>query len=66
LQASLDKLCLGACVCHLWQQRNALLHINNLKTEEAIVKQIKWEVRTRILAMGSFKNIEKHFMLAIR
>lgn len=37
LQASLGKLCFGACVYHLWQQMNALVHNNNLKSEEAIV-----------------------------
>jgi hypothetical protein len=42
------------------------MHNNNPKTEEAIVKQIKWEVRTRILGKGSFKSLEKHLMLVIR
>jgi hypothetical protein len=66
LKASLGKLCLRTCVYHLWQQKNALMHNNNPKTEEAIVKQIKWEVRTRILGKGSFKSLEKHLMLVIR
>lgn len=38
LQASLGKLNFGACVYHLLQQRNALVHNNNPKSEEAIVK----------------------------
>jgi hypothetical protein len=38
LQASLGKLCLGACIYHLWQQMNALVHNSNLRSEEAIVK----------------------------
>jgi len=46
LQASLGKLCLGACIYHIWQQINALVHNNNLRTEETMVKQITLEVRT--------------------
>jgi hypothetical protein len=38
LQASLGKLYFKACVYHLWQQRNVLVHNNNPKSEEAIVK----------------------------
>jgi len=38
LQATLGKLCLGACIYHLWQQINALVHNINLRTEEAMVK----------------------------
>jgi hypothetical protein len=59
LKSSLGKLCFGACVYHLWKQRNALLHGNTPKNVEAIV-QIKWEVRSRIVAKGSFKTIDKH------
>jgi RimJ/RimL family protein N-acetyltransferase len=40
LQTSLGKLCLDACIYHHWQQINALVHNNNLRTKEAIVKQI--------------------------
>jgi hypothetical protein len=65
LQASLGKLCLSACIYHLWQQRNALVHNINLRSEEAIVKHITWEVRTRILAKGSFKNLDKCIELVI-
>jgi hypothetical protein len=41
LQASLGKLCLSAYIYYLWQQRNALVHNSNLRTEETMVKQIK-------------------------
>jgi len=41
LKSSLGKLCFGACVYHLWKQRNALLLGNTPKTEEALVAQIK-------------------------
>jgi hypothetical protein len=65
LQASLGKLCLGACIYHLWQQRNVLVHNSNLRTEETMVKQITWKVCTRILAKGSFKNLDKCIELVI-
>jgi hypothetical protein len=65
LQASLGKLCLGARISHLWQQMNALVHNSNLRTGEIVVKQITWEIRTRILAKGSFKNLDKSVKLVI-
>lgn len=66
LKSSLGKLCFWACVYHLWKQRNALIHGKIPKTEEAIILQIKWEVRSRILAKGSFKNLDKHVDLVYR
>jgi len=36
LKSCLAKLCLGACIYHLWKQRNALLYGITPKTEEAI------------------------------
>jgi len=65
LQASLDKLCLGTCIYHFWQQRNVLVHNSNLRTEETMVKQITWEVRTQILTKGSFKKLDKCIELVI-
>jgi hypothetical protein len=44
LKVCLAKLFLGACIYHLWRQRNALLHGNYHRSEEAIVSQIRWEV----------------------
>jgi hypothetical protein len=55
LKASLGRLCLGATVYHLWKQRNDLLHCNKPRTEEAILKQIRWDVRSRVMAKGRFK-----------
>jgi hypothetical protein len=50
LKACLGRLCLGAMVYQLWRQRNDLLHCNTPRTEEAILAQIKWEVRAKVLA----------------
>jgi len=66
LQACLGKHYLGACIYYLWQQRNALVHNNNLRSEEDIAKQIKWKVRARVLAKGTFKNLEKHIGRVLR
>lgn len=56
LHSTLCKLSLGAIVYHLWRQRNNLLHGNIPKTEESIVAQIKWEVRSKIVATGAVKR----------
>jgi hypothetical protein len=42
---------------------NDLLHGNIPRSEEVIVAQIKWEVRSRILARCSAKKIVKNFDL---
>jgi hypothetical protein len=36
LKSSLGNLCFGACVYHLWKQRNALLYENISKTEKPL------------------------------
>jgi len=41
------------------------VHNNNLRTEEVMVKQITWEVRTRIISKGSFKKLNKCIELVI-
>jgi hypothetical protein len=41
LISCLVKLCLGACIYHLWKQRNALLHGISPRTKEAIFCQIR-------------------------
>jgi hypothetical protein len=56
-KASLGRLCLKANVYNLWRQRNDLLHNNTPCTEEAILAQIRWEFRARLMAKGYFKNL---------
>jgi hypothetical protein len=53
LAVSLCKLCFAATVYHLWRHRNGLLHGNTPRSEEIIVANVKWDVRTKILATGS-------------
>lgn len=57
IRATLCRLCFGASVYHLWRHRNDLLHGNILKSEDALVVQIKWDVRSRMLTKCSAKKI---------
>jgi superfamily II helicase len=56
LLVNLCRLCLATSVYHMWKLRNDLCHGNTPRTEEAVVKQIKWEVRAMIMAKGRFKK----------
>jgi len=53
---TLCRLCLDASIYHIWRQRNDLLHGNVPRSEEQIIAQIIWEVKTNILASSSFKD----------
>jgi hypothetical protein len=66
LRSCLGRLCLGAVVYHIWKQRNDLQHGNTPRTEEALVANILWEVRSRVLAKGKFKNLNKNLVLVYR
>jgi len=57
LKACLGRLCLGATVYHLWRHRNNLIHSKTPRSEEAILAQIKWDVRVRVIAQGRFKKL---------
>lgn len=52
LKGILCKFSLGAVVYHIWKQRNDIRCGNNLKNEEQILKNIVWEVRSRVMAAG--------------
>jgi len=49
LQVLLCKICLAAVVYQLWRLRNDLCHENTPRTKEALVAQIQWEVRSRLM-----------------
>lgn len=66
LEACLCRLWLGAVIYHLWRNRNDLQHGNAPKSEEAIVANIKWEVRSKVLTTGKFENLSKHLDLVYR
>jgi hypothetical protein len=41
----------------LWSHRNDIKHGNSIKSEEKLVKQVIWEVRTRVLSRDNFELI---------
>lgn len=55
LKSNLCRLTIGAVVYHLWKLRNDLKPGNIPRSEEAIVKTIRWEIQSRIMAKGRFK-----------
>ncbi|XP_062161853.1 uncharacterized protein LOC133868855 [Alnus glutinosa] len=64
LMANLCRLFLVASIYHLWKLRNDLCHGNTPRTEEVVVKNIRWEVRTRVMAKGRFKRSTQNERLA--
>jgi len=60
------RLCLGATIYHLWRQRNDLFHGNMPRSEEAIIVQIRWEVRSRLLVKCPTKKLAKNLDLVHR
>jgi hypothetical protein len=56
LHDTICRLCLGATIYHLWRHRNDLLHGNTPCSEELLVQQVKWEVRSRLIARCSAKR----------
>ena len=47
LRAVVCKLILGALVYYIWHQRNAIIHVLRLKTEEGIIKLIERRIKAR-------------------
>ena len=47
---------MGGVVYHLWSQRNARIHGENILSEEQLLK--KWEIGVRMAARGNFKESE--------
>jgi hypothetical protein len=46
----------GSVAYNIWRNRNAIHdYVNHHKTEERLLKQIVWDVRTRIRSRGKFK-----------
>jgi superfamily II helicase len=64
LMANLCKLCLAASIYHLWKLRNDLCHGNTPRTEEVVVKNIRWEVQSRVMVKGRFKRSAQNEKLA--
>lgn len=63
LRATICRLCFGATIYNLWRHRNDLLHGNTPRSEELLVQQVKWEVRSRLIARCSAKKIVNSMLL---
>jgi hypothetical protein len=63
VHATICRLCFGATIYHLWRHRNDLLHGNTPRSEELLVQQVKWEVRSRLIARCSTKKIVNRMLL---
>jgi hypothetical protein len=59
LKVVLFKLVLSATVYNSWRERCNIKHGNKLMTEKRIMMKISWEVRTRVLSKGRFKELGK-------
>lgn len=51
---------------NVWRQRNDVKHGNLIKTKERTVKQITWEIRSRIMSRGKFSLTRKNVELCNR
>jgi hypothetical protein len=63
LKAYLYQLVFGYVVYNLFRTHNAICYVNHLETEEQLLKQIVWKVRTRILSKGKFKATKGNVIL---
>jgi hypothetical protein len=67
LITSLCKLALGGAVLYrLWKQQNDPQHGNMVRSKEQILKQINWEIHTRIMGAGSFKKSKENKSICCR
>ncbi|XP_059441594.1 uncharacterized protein LOC132173929 isoform X2 [Corylus avellana] len=63
LKCLICQLVLGSVVYNLWRTRNELRHDDVPKTEEQLLKQIFWEIRTRIAVKRGFPRTRENLLL---
>lgn len=56
LKPNLCRLGWSAAIYNIWKHQNNIRHGNQILTKEKIVARIKWEVRTKAIAIGRFKR----------
>jgi hypothetical protein len=56
MRSTLSKIALWAVAYHIWLQRNAIVHLGQVKTEEQIIKSIRKDVKARIENKNSYCN----------
>jgi hypothetical protein len=57
------RLVLGSTVYNLWLTRNKLILVGQPYTDKHILKNIVWDVRTRIARKGKFLSTREYFLL---
>ena len=65
LKAVLCKLVMAATVYHICLQWNARVHRGHVKSEDAIVNSIKWDVKTRIEFCKKVKLLLQNKVLCV-
>ena len=61
----MSRLALGSTVCHIWLQRNASIHQGRLPSEEAMVKMIRWEVKSKVECNSYCNSIQNRREYAV-
>ena len=56
MRANLCKLAIGSKVYNIWRYINEIKHGSHPKTEEQVVQQIKWEIRSRVMGKQNFNR----------
>jgi hypothetical protein len=65
MKATLCRLSWSAAVCNIWKQRNVIKHGNQIRSAERIVMQMKWEVRSSVMAKRKFGRTEENEKLLV-
>lgn len=63
MKAHLCHLVYGSAIYNIWINRKALHHGDHPNTEEQVIKQITWEVKTQLLVKGKFKTTKGNEVL---
>jgi hypothetical protein len=63
LHDTLCRLVLSSTIYNIWRARNEIKHQGHPKTEDQIMKQVIWEVRTRIVGKGKFQKTRENLLL---
>jgi hypothetical protein len=63
MKAYLCRLVLCSVMSNIWTNRNAVCYANHPKTEEQLLKQIVWNVRTQLLTHVKFKKTKGNVII---
>jgi hypothetical protein len=63
LNCLICRLVLGSVVYNLWKTRNELRHDSVPKTKEQLLKQVFWEVKSRLAGKRGFPRTRENLLL---